>query len=79
MTPVDDPDTAAFEDPEYPESGCIRERAPEPDNASTRSYRQREQRARFGAIHWARLLASRRRRIGWISSEPAEADSAAQQ
>lgn len=38
MTPVDDPDTAALEDPEHAESGGICERAPEPDNAGTRSY-----------------------------------------
>lgn len=79
MAPVDDADTAAFEDPKYTESGCVCEWAPEPDNPGTRSYRKVEQRTRPGAIHCAELLASLRLRVGCTRGEPAEADGAAQQ
>lgn len=77
MPPVDDPDTAALEDPKYTESRGIGERAPEPDNAGTRSYRKREQRARLRAKQRAGLLASLKGRVGCATGEPP--DCAAQQ
>ena len=75
MPPIDDPDTAALEDAEHAETSGICERAAEPDNAGTRTYWKREQRARLSTKQRAGLLASLKGRVGFATGEPLDCAS----